>query len=181
MENNNRQGCRWTKASERLPDMEKVVYLKDNVGLERLGNFYEVDDGYDEKVISIWLYIQPNGAHEGFRIQQKNFNHYFWLDESIEPCATSSEKLVYVPCDENDERAVGGFTSTDGRSLCYVRECHINSNISDKDQRTVELENETKRLKEMCVEWFKVYYQYNYTDFKMQEIVEKYKKENNLL
>ena len=29
---------------------------------------------------------------------------------------------VLIPCEENDPRAVGGYTSFDGRSLCHVRE-----------------------------------------------------------
>lgn len=32
---------------------------------------------------------------------------------------------VYVPCLENDPRACGGYTSGDGRSLCYVRESTV--------------------------------------------------------
>ncbi len=34
---------------------------------------------------------------------------------------------VYVPCDENDSRCIGGFTSHDGQSLCYVREVYLTS------------------------------------------------------
>ena len=73
MENNNRQGCRWTKASERLPEKEGQYYvLMDNWNgtVYFNGNRFETGD---------WIKIE--------RIQ--------WLDESpIEPCATS--QLAYL-------------------------------------------------------------------------------------
>jgi len=33
--------------------------------------------------------------------------------------------LVFIPCEENDPRAVGGYNSYDGQSLCHVREGHV--------------------------------------------------------
>jgi hypothetical protein len=35
------------------------------------------------------------------------------------------EISVFVPCQENDPRSIGGYTSYDGRSLCYVREITV--------------------------------------------------------
>jgi len=77
MENNNRQGCRWTKASERLPDRFKDVVIKTKRGklavtcVDGKGKFdtYPLRD--DDKIV-YWLD----------------------LDESIEPCATSSKESV---------------------------------------------------------------------------------------
>lgn len=67
----------FVKASEDLPDMEKIYHIKDNVGMKRLGNFFE-EDG------EVKLSICSNGAHESFIVHKKHFDHYEWLDESIE-------------------------------------------------------------------------------------------------
>ena len=71
--------CGWVKASERLPEFEKQVYIKDNVGCKRLGNFFENDFGVET------LYICPNGAHEAFYIQAKDFWSIEWLSEPTLP------------------------------------------------------------------------------------------------
>lgn len=34
-------------------------------------------------------------------------------------------ELAFIPCAENDPRAIGGYTSYDGQSLCHVRELHL--------------------------------------------------------
>lgn len=39
---------------------------------------------------------------------------------------------VFVPCDEKDPRCCGGYTSGDGRSLCYVREARVPVSIIKK-------------------------------------------------
>src|SRR5690242_457407 len=46
------------------------------------------------------------------------------IDWYRNPGAESYE-LVFIPCEENDPRAVGGYTSYDGQSLCHVREGHV--------------------------------------------------------
>lgn len=51
---------RWVRASERLPPMETVIYLRRN-GVMDLGNFYEQDQCY-------FLYIQRNGAHDEYTL-----------------------------------------------------------------------------------------------------------------
>jgi hypothetical protein len=68
MENNNRQGCRWTKASERLPENNVKAFWR-----KQINHDYYV--GYD--------YFNDSRFMELDKIE--------WLDESpIEPCATSS-------------------------------------------------------------------------------------------
>jgi len=67
MENNNRQVCRWVKASERLPEKKGMYHCK-AYGRNTLFTDVEIKN------------ISPNHL-DGFE----------WLSESIEPCATSSE------------------------------------------------------------------------------------------
>lgn len=45
--------------------------------------------------------------------------------ENESPVQKDETIIAFIPCDENDERMVGGFTSTDGTSLCYVRELKL--------------------------------------------------------
>jgi hypothetical protein len=70
MENNNRQGCRWTKASERLPEKNGYYFIKSNYG--QMCCYYSSDVGIFNHH---W---------------NDEFDNVVWLDESIEPCATSS-------------------------------------------------------------------------------------------
>jgi hypothetical protein len=83
-----RPGMKWVKASERLPEMEKYLHLKDNVGIERMGNFYK--DGAD-----VFCSIDRTAAHESFIIPGKHFNHLFWLDESA-PKPKEGEKELFA-------------------------------------------------------------------------------------
>jgi len=89
MENNNRQGCRWTKASEREPSIGDYYYCK-------------VDTKQDciVKTVVEWG-EHRNGDFKYNDWDLDNVSHFGdfgedaevieWLDESIEPCATSSE------------------------------------------------------------------------------------------
>lgn len=50
--------------------------------------------------------------------------------ESIPPQSSTSDEekdltTAYIPCDEYDERMIGGFTSISGQSLFYVREIKL--------------------------------------------------------
>ena len=81
MENNNRQGCRWVKCSDRLPEDSGWYCIK---------NFSP----------SGWVW---------FDAERKSFIHHnepqilhgnvLWLSESIEPCATSSENGFKEECE----------------------------------------------------------------------------------
>ena len=82
MENNNRQGCRWTKCKDKTPDH--------NAAYRQLWQ-----NPYDEKH-SEWMYF--NGKVNEYDIVEDIDSSVIvdqdtveWLDESIEPCATSSE------------------------------------------------------------------------------------------
>jgi len=83
MENNNRQGCRWVKASERLPEKFEVLHLK----IHNSPSF-----------MNVGMYSKKNNS---FKVQDDNYSTATsypieiveWLDESIEPCATSSEAV----------------------------------------------------------------------------------------
>jgi len=78
---------KWIKANERMPVFEQQVFIKDNVGCKRLGNFFENDFGVET------LYICANGAHEPFYIQAKDFWSIEWLDESETPSTDETKKL----------------------------------------------------------------------------------------
>lgn len=79
------KGCsRWVKASERLPEMEKVIFLKLDGNTMGMGNFYEDNQSY-------MLYIQRNGAHEEFDRPYHARINVEWLDESS-PC--SCDQLI---------------------------------------------------------------------------------------
>jgi hypothetical protein len=73
MENNNRQGCRWTKASEQKPESDGAYVVKIH-GKKFITTF--------DKGIGFGI----SGPLE-------------WLDESIEPCATSSENYWKQRCE----------------------------------------------------------------------------------
>jgi hypothetical protein len=70
MENNNRQGCRWVKCSDRLPDKEGIYTVK---------RHFSEQPEKAEYTGSIFT------NYQGYIVKE-------WLDESesIEPCATSS-------------------------------------------------------------------------------------------
>lgn len=85
MENNNRQGCRWTKASERLPESDSPNYHFRLNGFDKVnGNFLDMEN---ETV----FWVNGCGAFEDYYIYKKDFDKIEWLSESIELCATSSE------------------------------------------------------------------------------------------
>ncbi len=110
MENNNRHGCRWVKASERLPEVgeyidnhyslkaslrsHNVLSLKFN-GVPYCGTYYESLEGGNIKCFAI--------ANHDYTYQEKDFDKIEWLDESIEPCATSSENYWKQRCEAAEE------------------------------------------------------------------------------
>jgi len=85
MENNNRQGCRWVKASEFEYNPRKRYFAKweegypPDMAIKSSGWFQESDGTF------FWHEqgFVPVGADEHDKL--------YILDESIEPCATSSE------------------------------------------------------------------------------------------
>lgn len=79
----------WVRADKGLPDFEKQVHLKDNVGCKRLGNFFENESGVPT------LYICSNGAHEPFYVQKENFWSIYWLDESQSRLPTVEEVVEW--------------------------------------------------------------------------------------
>jgi hypothetical protein len=97
MENNNRQGCRWTKASEREPSIGDYYYCK-------------VDTKQDciVKTVVEWG-EHKNGEFKYNDWDLDNVAHFGdfgedaevieWLSESIEPCATSSENYWKQRCE----------------------------------------------------------------------------------
>ena len=82
MENNNRQGCRWTKCSEQMPDLSQYAEpeLHFRFDGKKVCGVQFMSDGFEVKILSIY---------HGF--YNKDLHRLEYLDESIEPCATSSE------------------------------------------------------------------------------------------
>ena len=92
MENNNRQGCRWIKASERLPENNVKAFWR-----KQINHDYYV--GYD--------YFNDHRFMELDKIE--------WLDESIEPCATSSENYWKQRCEAAEKIvAIAGIVDCAG-------------------------------------------------------------------
>ncbi len=97
MENNNRQGCRWTKPEDKLPE-----YL--NKGFSKMSDYVPVRiyDDYEKRVIystarychdrKMWFDIMHNSENNCV------INPIEWLYESI-PCATSSENYWKQRCE----------------------------------------------------------------------------------
>ena len=120
MENNNRQGCRWTKASERLPEVidsgeiggigSDTVHLKLK-GIPCAGRYIE-DWGMTKKCFVIagfgWYAIP-------------HFNEIEWLDES-------SPNQLQQEIEEAEETA----KSFRGYSLLRISE--LEKQLSDKDK-----------------------------------------------
>jgi hypothetical protein len=46
-------------------------------------------------------------------------------DELKAQAGTKQFELAFAPCAEDDPRSVGSYTSSDGQSLCFVRELHV--------------------------------------------------------
>jgi len=65
----------WVNSSDRLPKLEAPVFLTDNVGVKRYGNFFE-DDG------QVVLAITNSQMHADYYVPKKFFHHYSWLDET---------------------------------------------------------------------------------------------------
>lgn len=82
---------RWIKASERLPKLEKVVVLKDNNGMYRMGNFYKDGNPNFHR-----LYIQKTSNYDAFEISSENFDIYFWLDEETEGWISVDDRMPEV-------------------------------------------------------------------------------------
>lgn len=81
MENNNRQGCRWVKASEKMPVEEGRYAAK------RLS-----------EIIVVFAKMQKNGKMvfiNSLNSIWKGYKDFEWLDESI-PCATSSDAIQFA-------------------------------------------------------------------------------------
>ena len=66
-----------------------------------------------------------NGLASWFGDKVSNQDWLIALPSKDKEEKTGDVMTVYVPCDENDEMAVGSFTSLDGQSLCYVREMKL--------------------------------------------------------
>jgi len=80
MENNNRHGCRWTKCSEVLPEEGKYVNGRIiSLNNRPKGVYYQ--RGYMRSIDGNDMYALDNVE---------------WLDESIEPCATSSDAIKFA-------------------------------------------------------------------------------------
>jgi hypothetical protein len=106
MENNNRQGCRWTKDK---PKFEKECVLvtasKYNRNSEAIDYDYTIwqikqIDSEDDDGNSAWYLGLLNGDGEEYGALEDLEADYYTIipsPESIEPCATSSES-----CDEKD-------------------------------------------------------------------------------
>ena len=95
MENNNRQGCRWVKASERLPEgrgKENSVIIRGcNMPRDIFGH------GVGGKFVA-YGFINFDKENPKFYFEHGKDSYLSnetieWLDESIEPCATSSERI----------------------------------------------------------------------------------------
>lgn len=100
------RGAGGVKASERLPQAHEPLFIKIEKG-KSIGSWHPHHE----------MFIDDLGDfHSADQVE--------WLDESpaeqpgreVERCA------VFVPCTEDDPDCCGGYTSNDGRSLCYVKE-----------------------------------------------------------
>jgi hypothetical protein len=75
----------WVNAKDRLPNMEQFLFIKDNVGCKRLGNFF-TDNGI------VKLSICGTEMYASFIVENEHLDHYWWLDENA-----TIGKAVYVP------------------------------------------------------------------------------------
>lgn len=101
MENNNRQGCRWVKCSDRLPDkLDGVHYRFSESKLPVPYRGISKEESFGNTFLRFFL--------KTFDIKNYAIGLIEWLDESIEPCATSSrieelEKDLAVLKNMNDK------------------------------------------------------------------------------
>jgi len=106
MENNNRQGCRWTKCSEQMPDLSQYAEpeLHFRFDGKKVCGVQFMSDGFEVKILSIY---------HGF--YNKDLHRLEYLDESIEPCATSSENYWKKRCEAAEKIvAIAGIVDCAG-------------------------------------------------------------------
>ncbi len=75
----------WVNAKNPLPNMEEVLFIKDNAGRKLVGHFF-TDNGV------VKLNIDGNDMHGEFIVENEHLDHYWWLDEN-QPVG----KTLYLP------------------------------------------------------------------------------------
>jgi len=77
MENNNRQGCRWVKCSDRLPEVRKNYHVKVR---------YEDDKPGCWNTGSVWnlQHWEHPSQYDSYTGLPKKLKVYEWLDENNE-------------------------------------------------------------------------------------------------
>ena len=159
MENNNRQGCRWVKASERNPDKEGLYFVKMADGekdVNRYAEFYTGDgiEWLDETVL-------------------------YWLDESIEPCATSSERIkdledaLYLLCELKDIKDTDGKTDyyLTRQPIAWQRAKELLSSPNNRPSPTGD--RDCEELKDIgFIQWYS-----GMEEYKIRNAYERYKRE----
>jgi len=124
MENNNRQGCRWTKEK---PEFKKecvlVTATKYNRNIEAIDYYYTIwqikqIDGEDEDGNTAWYWGLLNGDGEEYGALEDLRADYYRIisdPESIEPCATSSENYWKKRCEAAEKIvAIAGIVDCAG-------------------------------------------------------------------
>jgi len=132
MENNNRQGCRWTKASERLPEENKLYIIKYGRNEIQYASLF---------VIKHKLELKMNVE---------------WLDESIEPCVISSEKecaIEFLDQIREYERESGNKICFDERTSEELYEIYKPQTLLTGDRDCEKLKKEVERLKGLIEYW----------------------------
>lgn len=92
-------GMRFVKASEKLPEFYKHMYVRDNVGCNRLGNFYEDEDG-------LFFHVDKTSAYESFTIPQKDFWSIEWLDETPSLSESDTEDPVIAALKKHTKQLI---------------------------------------------------------------------------
>ena len=137
----------WVKASDRLPvndkgeDYPRQYILKGKAdGSRGAVDIHHVT--YEEMIHVIQEYDYCVWLDESQPNEQPAVNEVSGYDKKamaviiaradecrpyVHPVIEQNEEhlLVYTPCMEDDPRCCGGFTSSDGQGLCYVREMHV--------------------------------------------------------
>lgn len=109
---------------------------------EQYNGRFANDDNRERRIIAIYvelIYKDTLAPMDRSHISEEAKKRAAWT-MSLKDVGQLESIIAYLPCDENDPMRVGGFTSTDGQSLCCVRELELHPTLPTDKPRLFTME-----------------------------------------